>query len=328
MNAFVTGATGFIGSHLTDTLLKDPRFQRVKCLVRSGEKWLKDKPYEKIPGDLQSHRALTAALENTDVLFHVAALVKAPSQKEFDFVNVEATEQLIRLAIKNGVKKMVILSSLAASGPSSGRPLTEEDPMNPVSMYGKSKLSMEKRIHDIAHHCTNNEFSVTILRPPAVYGPREEQIFTLFKMMSNGIAPLIGDGNSPLISTIYVDDLVQALVMASAQKTSGVHTYFITGKEITNWNRIRDIFSIVMNQKVLSLKIPPKLVKNIAGIIETSAGFFGSYPVVNREKANEMVLEWTCSGHKAEKELGFIPNYAIEDGLSRTLRWYKTNNWL
>lgn len=324
MNAFVTGATGFIGSHLTDALLQDPRYPHVKCLVRSSEKWLKEKPYEKVAGDLQSHRALSSAFEETDVLFHVAALVKAPSQKEFDFVNVEATEQLIRLAIKSGVKKIVILSSLAASGPSSGKPLTEDDPMNPVSMYGKSKLSMEKRIHDII----NDELSVTILRPPAVYGPREEQIFTLFKLMSKGIAPLIGDGNSPLISTIYVDDLVQALLRASAQKTTGVHTYFVTGKEITNWNRIRDIFSIVTNQKVLSLKIPPKLVKNIAGFIETSAGFFGSYPVVNREKANEMVLEWTCSGHKAEKELGFIPNYTIEDGLSRTLRWYKTNNWL
>lgn len=324
MNAFVTGGTGFIGSHLVDSLIESPEFNHIKCLVRGKEKWLENKAYEKVQGDLHSHKSLLAALEKSDVIFHVAALVKAPSQKEFDFVNVEATEQLIRLATKAGVKKVVILSSLAASGPSNGRPLTEDDPMKPVSMYGKSKMRMENRIKEIAL----DDLSVTILRPPAVYGPREEQIFTLFSIMNKGFAPLIGDGFSPLISTIYVADLVSALLKATEQKQKGIHTYFVTGKEISNWNQIRDIFSIVMNKKVLSLKIPPKLVKNIAGVIETSAGFFGSYPVVNREKANEMVLEWTCSGSKAEVELGFTPQFTLEDGLSRTLRWYKTNKWL
>ncbi|TVQ66682.1 MAG: NAD-dependent epimerase/dehydratase family protein [Balneolaceae bacterium] len=324
MNAFVTGATGFIGSHLADSLISNPGFSTVKCLVRNDERWLKSKNYERIKGDLHSHKALTAALDDTDVLFHIAALVKAPSQKEFDFVNVEATEQLIRLAVKTGVKKIVVLSSLAASGPSSGRALTEQDPMKPVSMYGRSKLAMEQRIHEIA----TDDVSITILRPPAVYGPREEQIFTLFKMMSKGFAPLIGDGNSPLISTIFVDDLVDALIKAAGDNRNGVHTYFVTGQEIANWNQIKHIYSTVMNKQVLSLKIPPNLVKGIAGIIETSAGFFGSYPVVNREKANEMVLEWTCSGKKAEDELGFTPDYSIQEGLSRTLRWYKINNWL
>ncbi len=220
MEAFVTGGTGFIGSHLADQLITDTEWDSVKCLVRSDEKWIKGKSYEKISGDLDSIKTIESALKSTDVIFHLAAVVKAPSKKEYLHANVEATENLIRLAQKNGIKKMVILSSLAAAGPSNGEPLKEDQKMNPVSSYGKSKKQMEEMIHDLA----DNDMSITILRPPAVYGPREDQIFTLFKMMSKGIAPIVGDGENPKLSLLYVQDLVQAIMKAAKQTEKGVNT--------------------------------------------------------------------------------------------------------
>ncbi len=324
MNVFVTGGTGFIGSHLTDELIKSPNISDVKCLIRSSEKWLSGKNYTPVKGDLHSIRAIEEALQNVDTIFHLAAIVKAPSEKEFTHANVDATENLIRLAKKNGVKKVVILSSLAAAGPSKGRPLTETDPMNPISMYGRSKKEMEKMVMKLS----KSELSVTILRPPAVYGPREDQIFTLFKMMSKGIAPIVGDGEHPRLSIVYVHDLIQAIMKAAEHQQKGVHTYFISGENIANWNQIKDIVTTVLDRKVTSIKLRPDWVKKIAGVIETSASFFGSYPVINREKANEMILEWTCSHQKAADELGYKPEYSLEEGISRTLRWYKKNNWL
>lgn len=324
MNAFVTGGTGFIGSHLADALIANPGYKTVKCLVRNKEKWLEGKEFEKVSGDLHSIRVLEEAIDTCDIIFHLAAIVKAPTQKEFDFANVEATENLIRLARKQGVKKMVVLSSLAACGPSSGTPKKEDDPMQPVSMYGQSKKKMEKLIHELA----GPEMSVTIIRPPAVYGPREDQIYTLFKMMSNGFAPIVGDGESPRLSIIYSADLIRGILQASEQDRPGVHTYFISGQNDVNWNQIRDITATALNKKIRSISINPNLVKKIAGIVETSASFFGSYPVINREKANEMVLEWTCTHEKAHKELGYTPEYTLEEGISRTLRWYKQQNWL
>lgn len=324
MNAFVTGGTGFIGSHLVDSLIDHPDYSKVKCLVRNREKWLEGKSYEKVKGDLHSINAIEKALDDVDIIFHIAAIVKAPTQAEFDYANVDATENLLRLAMKKGIKKMVILSSLAAAGPSNGSPKTEDDLMQPVSMYGESKKKME----DMVHRTATDDMSITILRPPAVYGPREDQIFTLFKMMKYGVAPIVGDGNHPELSIVYVKDVIQAILKAAKQQEKGVHTYFIDGEEIANWNKIRNIVTTVLGKKNIPIKLNPVWVKKIAGAIETSASFFGLYPVINREKAKEMIMEWTCSYNKAKEELGYEPDYSLEEGISRTLRWYKQNGWL
>lgn len=324
MKAFVTGGTGFIGSHLVDTLIANETWDDVRCLVRNREKWLENKEYTKIPGDLHAISAIRKGMENVDTVFHLAGVVMAKSHREFDYANVDATENIIRSAEKAGVKKVVILSSLAAAGPSNGTPKSEGDPMNPVSMYGESKKRMESLIHEIAP----KDMSITILRPPAVYGPREDQIFTLFKMMKNGIAPIVGDGYEPELSMVYVQDVIQGIIKAEKQNQTGINTYFISGEKITNWNEIKDIVATVLGKKSLAIKLKPQWVKKIAGAIETTASFFGSYPVVNREKANEMILEWTCSIEKAKKELDYHPEYSLEEGISRTLRWYKKHGWL
>jgi len=323
MKAFVTGGTGFIGSHLVDELLENSDYSEIKCLIRNDEKWLKGKPVTKVKGDLHSVNAIRNALSDVDVIFHIAAIVMAPTQKEFDFANVDATENLLRIAEKESVKKIVILSSLAASGPSNGSPKTEEDPMNPVSMYGISKKKMEESVHKIV----SGEISVTILRPPAVFGPREDQIYTLFKMMNNRITPMVGNGFEPKLSLVYVKDLVQAIIKAAKQTDAGVNTYFISS-DITCWNEIKQIAEIVLGKSTVQIKLKPNWVKKIAGLIETTATFFGTYPVVNREKANEMILEWTCSYDKARKELNYEPEYTLEEGISRTLNWYKKEGWL
>lgn len=198
MKAFITGGTGFIGSHLVDSLIEHEDYSEIRCLVRSSDKWLKSKDFLRIEGDLHNLSALTKAVRNVDVVFHLAGVVKAQTYQEFERANVEATENLVRIAQKEGVKKIVILSSLAAAGPSQNGPVTESDRMLPVSMYGRSKKRMEETIHAIA----DKDTSVTILRPPAVYGPREDQIFTFFKMVSNHICPIIGDGQTPKISMV------------------------------------------------------------------------------------------------------------------------------
>jgi len=324
MKAFVTGGTGFIGSHLVEALLDSGQYSEVRCLVRNNEKWLSGLKYKKITGDLNDLKTLGNALEGVDVLFHVAAIVKAPTKKEFTRANVEATENLVRLAQKKGVTNIVLLSSLAAAGPSHGSPKIESDPMEPVSMYGRSKKEMEDRISQISTH----DESIKIIRPPAVYGPREDQIYSFFKSCSKGLCPIIGDGNKPKVSMVYVSDLVDGIIHAADKMDPGVFTYFISGEGTHSWNEIRHITSKVLGKKTIPLKIKPGLVKKAAALIENISSLFGIYPVVNKEKANELILEWTCSSDKAQNEIGYVPKTSLEEGISRTIHWYKIHNWL
>lgn len=325
MKAFITGGTGFIGSHLVESLIRNKNYSELRCLVRSEEKWLAGCNYTKIQGDLHEFSSLRKGMEGVDVVFHIAGLVKAPDWNSFERVNIDGSENIVRIAQKTGVKKVVVLSSLAAAGPSRNGPVTETDPMRPVSRYGKSKKMMEEMIHRAV---TNTHMSVTILRPPAVYGPREDQIYSFFKMVSKRICPIIGDGKKPRISLVYIMDLIQGMMKAAEQKNAGVNTYFISGKEIHTWNEIRNVTTKVLGKRAIPIYIKPTMVKKIAGVVEKTASFFGSYPVINREKANEMILEWTCSHEKARRELDYQPKYSLAEGIARTIHWYQVHHWL
>ncbi|HLR24592.1 MAG TPA: NAD(P)-dependent oxidoreductase [Fodinibius sp.] len=324
MKAFVTGGTGFIGSHLVDALLDDNRFNEVRCLIRNNRKWLKGKKIKPIKGDLDDLVALREGIRGADIIFHIAGRVMAPTYRELEHANVEATENLLRVAQKEGNPKIVVLSSLAAAGPSNGHPKVEQNTMEPVSMYGRSKLQMEQRIAAIA----DEQSSITVLRPPAVYGPREDQIYSFFKIVDKRICPIIGDGKTPKISMIYVGDVVQAILKAANQTDPGIRTYFISDGTPHTWDKICGTATKVFGKKALPIYIKPGWVQKIAASFEKAASFFGVYPVFNNEKAKEMILEWTCSTEKACRELNYKPEYTLEEGISRTIHWYQRHHWL
>ncbi|MCX5730703.1 MAG: NAD-dependent epimerase/dehydratase family protein, partial [Deltaproteobacteria bacterium] len=217
MRWLITGATGFIGTTLAGRLLG--RGDEVRALVRDPAKAdeLRTMGAQVVRGDVSRPETLVDAVPDVDAVVHLAGLVKAVTQEQLVSVNSEGTRSLAEVAARSGRPKFVLVSSLAAAGPSvPGRPRTETDRPAPVSAYGQSKLAAEQAVRSFA-----TALNASIVRPPIVYGPRDKEFLpSLFQMARTGLVLKSGTGDKRY-SIIHVNDLVE-LVIAVAERGARV----------------------------------------------------------------------------------------------------------
>ncbi|MCX7038940.1 MAG: NAD(P)-dependent oxidoreductase, partial [Spirochaetes bacterium] len=190
MKIAVTGATGFIGSHLCESFIA--RGHEVTCLVRNPGKlrWIAGLPVRLVPGDLESPEALKDFVARQDIVVHAAGLTKARTLEEYLHANVGGTERLLQAirAHDPRISRFFYFSSQAAMGPSSANaPLTEDGAQNPVSLYGRSKSLAEKSMQNF-----RDALPMTVIRPPAVYGPRDTDVLAVLRVVKGGIVPVLG----------------------------------------------------------------------------------------------------------------------------------------
>jgi nucleoside-diphosphate-sugar epimerase len=326
VKALVTGATGFIGSHLAELLSSRGTF--VRCLVRStsNTRWLNHLPVEYADGDLFNAQALRDAVAGVDVIYHSAGLTKAKTAEEYIRANATGTRNLLEAAAAHnpGLRRFVHVSSQAAAGPSPTRtPITEEAPARPITSYGRSKWMAEQECHRLM-----NALPVTIVRPPAVYGPRDQDVFAFFQTMGRGLQPMVGLRDT-YVSLIHVLDLVRGFVLAGESPKTVGQTYFITSNEVYNWKQIGEITRRVMDVRAISLRIPKAAVYGIAAVAQALASFGEKPALLNVEKARDMVQDyWTCDHRKALRDFGYEQEIGIEEGIRSTVTWYADQGWL
>ncbi|MCS7155776.1 MAG: NAD-dependent epimerase/dehydratase family protein [Bacteroidota bacterium] len=323
MRAFVTGGTGFIGSHLVEYLLEQG--YEVRALVRRQARWLEGLPVTLVRATDMEDPALEKTLADVEYVFHVAGLVRAPTWEPLYRANVEATERLLALVwrVNPSIRRVLVVSSQAAVGPSLNGPVTEESPLRPISAYGRSKALMEARIRE-----RFAELPYTIVRPPAVYGPRERDIYTFFRLVATGVAPIIGTGEEPELSLVHVQDLVRGLYLAATRPEGLRQVFFISSERFYSWQELRDVTLRALGRRALTLRVPRALVVPAGALIEGISRLLGFYPPFNREKARELVARWTCSTEKAVRLLGYRQQVDIEEGIPQTIAWYRTQGWL
>jgi len=322
----VTGGTGFVGSHLVELLVS--RGHEVTCLVRDPDniRWLKGQKVRIVKGDCGDLGSLADAVKDAATVYHVAGLTKAARCRDYYAVNHIGTRNLLDACAQHGknIQKFVLVSSLAAAGPAQAdRPVKAADIPHPVSDYGRSKLLAEEETLKF-----RDRFPVVILRPSAVYGPRDTDVFELFRWAKKGFILDIS-GSERFLNWCYVKDLAEALLAAGERSVPSGSIYFVAEDRIHSIAGFQKVLQESGGVTAKVIKVPV-WVGYLVGLVSEAAGLLsGKATIVNREKVLEATQQyWTCDLEPMRTDLGFQAAMPLEQGLALTWKWYRENGWI
>ena len=323
----ITGASGFVGFHLIEAALSKGLEVYAAIRKSSDIKHLSSYNVHYTYPDFDSVDSLAKDLKEHeyDFIIHAAGTTKAKNQEEYNRVNADYTFNLATAIVKSEIAlhKMVFMSSLAAIGPlvNDGELINEQTTPTPVTAYGKSKLLAENRLKQL-------KLPLITLRPTAVYGPRDKDIFLILKTFSQGFEPYIGNKPQKL-SFVYVKDLAAVTVNALFAGESANGEYNITDGKSYNRYEMANIAKEVLKKKTIKIHLPLGVVKGLAFLMEKSYGFLDKTPILNIEKLAELTAaNWCCDIAKASTNLAFEPQSDLRKGLTEALEWYKDEKWL
>ncbi len=322
MKAFVTGGTGFIGTHLVNALLA--RGDAVTCLARSPAKAaaLEQRGVRIVRGDLDNAAALRQGCAGADVLVHLAGRIAARDQGEFMRANRDGTANVLDAAVEQPPRRFVYVSSIAAAGPTvAGHPIDETRPPAPVTPYGRSKLAGEVLVRAAA-------LPWTIVRPPIVYGEGDRATFGIFRLANLGVVPLFGDGTQQL-SLIHVADLVAALLAVVATERTVGRVYFAAHPEITTARQLAMGAGRALGKTPRVVPVAPPVARAVLWTAGVLARLAGRTALLSGERAPEFLAPaWTCRPDALRRDGGWEARIDLAAGLPRTAAWYRTEGWL
>lgn len=334
--ALVTGASGFIGSHLAAALVD--RGYRVRCLLRrsSDPRFITDLPVEKAYADLgHEDDGLREACQGVDVVCHCAALTRALDEETFMRVNASGTQMLAETCLDANphLRRFLYVSSFAAAGPSSRTDDLMDESRNPrpITWYGRSKLAAERALQAMVHSASKNggtSLPLTIVRPAAVFGPRDRDFLVYFTLVKFGLSVRLGS-QERRYSYIYVHDL-SALILLALEAEAGVgQTYFACDRPAT-LEELSAMIAVVMNKRSpIPVTLPEAVLTPIGVWAKVEARLTGRPPLLNDQRVLDLREPyWLCSGEKAKRELGFVPQYDLETAVRETVGWYRENGEL
>jgi nucleoside-diphosphate-sugar epimerase len=325
MRIAVTGATGFVGSHVAECLTAAGH--EVTVLCRSPERlaWIRHLPVRVVYGNLERDDALRELSAGQDVVVHAAGLTLAPNREEFIRVNVDGSVRLLSAALANspGLRRFVYVSSQAAMGPSPpGASLEEDAPRKPISAYGESKSLAEEELARFA-----DRVPISIVRPPWVYGPRDRHTLDLFRLAARGIRLVAGARSR--FSIVHAADLAQGIRLASESALPGARAYFFTDGDGRTIEELSRIIADAAGRRTVRVPVPVAVVAVVAAANEVAGAIARRPAFIGWRKLGEVRNPcWVVSDRRAREELGYLPGFAAERGMAETAAWYRTEGWL
>jgi len=324
----VTGSSGFIGAQVLRHLAREGERVRVFLRPESHERALPE-GVEVVRGSFSDREALGRAVCGVDRIVHLAGVTKAFDEAGYDAGNVMPVKNLLAAVREHNVslKRFLFVSSLTVAGPASEGTggVSERDIPAPVSAYGRSKLRAEALCLECAA-----DIPVTIVRPPAVYGPGDRDVLQVFQMLAKGVLLSAGCSGRQRFSMIYVDDLVEGMMMAARSEAAAGATYYITSPRSYSWDELIAAAKPVLGfTSIRKLSLPKPLLFFVATLIGAIGSLRGTPALINRDKANELVQDyWVCSSGQAETDFGFRARTTLAEGVAKTIAWYRQQGWL
>jgi len=320
--ALVTGASGFIGSHLVEALLAHN--WRVRCLVRDSSvlRWIPTDDVTLINGDVtHAGENLERAVRGVSVVFHLAGVTSATDDSAYTTVNVEGTRNVVNAMQKAAPDSLLVFcSSLAAAGPATTkRPLNETDEPDPVSAYGRSKLTAERIVAEsgVQH---------LIIRPPTVYGPRDRDILAVFRLVARGLALRVAVEGQRL-SMVHAQDLARGF--ASAAESDGRGLYYMTDGFVHTWESIIQHIGRALGKQPKVISVAPGVAVFLSRAEKLRASLFGSKPLLTPDRVVELSqANWTCDDTRARLDIDYESLIALPEGVKSTADWYRAKGWL
>lgn len=327
MKVLVTGGSGFLGSHVAEQL--SAAGHDVVALVRrsSNRKFLSTlKNVELAEGTVEDRASIDRAMKGVDAVVHSAGLVKARTEAAFFECNTQGTVNLLEAAREHapGLKRFVHVSSLEACGPSlDGQPVPI-DQERPVTAYGRSKLAAEKEIL-----ARKDKLPVVILRPAAIYGPRDVEILEAFRAARRRQYPVIGDGTM-LGCYTYGPDCARACLLAIDADVPSGGVYFVDDGEPLPMARAMGelLHEALGTAPLVRVGVPFPLLRLASFGVEAYGKARGKAVMLTREKVTMLSHHWVCESAKTREDLRWAPEVSFSEGVHRTARWYQDNGWL
>jgi len=327
MKIVVTGASGFLGSHLVQQLVEAGHAVRAMVRKTSDTRFLRQLPkVELFHGTVEDRDSCFGACKEMDAVIHTAGLVKARTVSEFHLTNVIGTQNMVDAAKaeKANLKRFIMVSSLTARAPSpDGAPLPIDAEPRPLTAYGRSKLESERLV--LKH---KGDLHVTVVRPTGIYGPRDKEMYQLFQYAAMRVLPYIGDPNGKL-TLIHGADCARALVLCLTAEIPSGRAYDLDDGQIYTRAQLAEGLEHAVGRKSwISFPIPKPIAYGVAMASEMYGRVANKAVMVKREKMDELLQQWVGDSRPAHKELGFKANRLWKDGAVETAKWYRENGWL
>ncbi|MDZ7837933.1 MAG: NAD-dependent epimerase/dehydratase family protein [Actinomycetota bacterium] len=315
----VTGATGFVGGNLALTLAK--RGYRVRALVRDLARAnnLEKAGIHLVQGDIVNRAQVEEAARDVHTIYHIAALYRSARYPDdiYKQVNVEGTRNIVTSAKKSGVQRLVHCSTIGVHGDIKSVPGDENSPFDPGDIYQQTKLEGEM----VVQEAIKEGLPATIFRPSGVYGPGDMRLLKIFESIHLGRFRIIGTGKA-LYHLIYIDDLVEGIILCGEKPEAVGQTYILAGPQYTTITELSRKVASAVNRKLPPGKLPLRPLKVAAAICEGLYRPFGLEPPLYRRRLDFFYKNRAFSIDKAKKELGFNPVVDLDQGLTRTADWY------